>query len=513
MLRNPIMKQKIKNFISKYYFIITLFLFILCFFSLLPFFKYQTNPDGISLINISKKYLTGNFKFAINGYWSPMISLLLIPFLIIMKNGIIAFKVLSFFIGLFSIYSFDRFLKKMNLNSFFTKIFIILTIPVVIAHFSLITITSDFLSSTFYLFTLSFFIDKEYFKKNVSILIFPLIGFLTYLSKTYGFFFFLGIISFIFLYFIFKKDGKCIRNIIFIFIVFIIFSSFWIILISIKYGYFTIGTTGKYNYSLLSTDSLSLKKIYSSPLPPPDTLSTSFWDDPSFVKHPEFKIFTVKENSNYYFNLVMKKLLRTIKLFFSFTLFFPFLIFFSIVYFFKKGNRFKLAIILFASLLSFIGYLPVEMERRYIFVNFFLLSCLFLFLINSFSLRKIYKYGIFFLVLLSFLIMPVREIKSDLYANKEIFYLYEELKELNLSGNVASNKNRIDMTSLSYYLGLKYYGTFYKDYEENIFIEELNKNNISYYFYFGKDPLFLNNFKILYEKTFYGESLKIYNVK
>uniref|UniRef100_A0A7C3NFW2 Glycosyltransferase RgtA/B/C/D-like domain-containing protein n=1 Tax=candidate division WOR-3 bacterium TaxID=2052148 RepID=A0A7C3NFW2_UNCW3 len=505
------MKEKIKNFIFENYLLITFLSFTIVFFSFFPFFRYQINPDGISLINIAKKYLSGNFKLAINGYWSPLISFLLVPFIMIFKDGILSFKILSFLIGLFSIFSFDRFLKKLNILSDYRKIFFIFIIPFVTTHFSLITMTSDFITATFFLFSLSFFVDEQFFNKKYSFLILGFVGFLTYLSKTYGFFFFIGFIFFLFTVYLIKKDFVKVKNIFFTGLIFTFLSSFWIILISSKYGYFTIGTTGKYNYSLLTIDTLNLKKVYSQPLQPPDTLSTSFWDDPSFVKHPDFKIYMVFENPNYYLKTILERFLRTIRLIFSFSIFVPLIFIFSLTFLFKE-ERLKILIILLASLFSFIGYIPVEIERRYILINFYLTVSLFLIVLESLKTKENIKSMIFILIALSFLIMPLKELKSDLNYGKEVYQLSKELKKFNISGNVASNSQRKNTTYISYYLDLRYFGVFYYNDDENKFFDDLAKNKISYYFYYGKASSFFDKTKLLYNGFIDGESLKIYKV-
>lgn len=47
----------------------------------LNYYQYQINPDGICYISIAQKYLSGNYGSAINGYWGPLLSWLLVPFL------------------------------------------------------------------------------------------------------------------------------------------------------------------------------------------------------------------------------------------------------------------------------------------------------------------------------------------------------------------------------------------------------------------------------------------------
>ncbi|MHC4720172.1 MAG: hypothetical protein ACYSYT_06835, partial [Planctomycetota bacterium] len=49
--------------------------------ALVGHYRYQINPDGISYISVAQKYLAGDFAGAINGYWGPLYSWLLMPFL------------------------------------------------------------------------------------------------------------------------------------------------------------------------------------------------------------------------------------------------------------------------------------------------------------------------------------------------------------------------------------------------------------------------------------------------
>src|SRR5688572_4382331 len=62
-------------------------------------YRYQINPDAISYISIAQKYLAGDFGAAINAYWSPLYSWLLMPFLAIGIPALLATKVLTVFLG------------------------------------------------------------------------------------------------------------------------------------------------------------------------------------------------------------------------------------------------------------------------------------------------------------------------------------------------------------------------------------------------------------------------------
>jgi hypothetical protein len=70
---------------------------------LIKYYRYQINPDGISYISIAQKYLNGDFGNAINGYWGPLLSWLLMPFLYFSSDALLATKLLSLLTGLVAI--------------------------------------------------------------------------------------------------------------------------------------------------------------------------------------------------------------------------------------------------------------------------------------------------------------------------------------------------------------------------------------------------------------------------
>ncbi len=64
-------KNYVLIFILILYFVFGLFL--------LNYYQYILNSDGISYISIAQKYMVGDFGNAINGYWGPLLSWLMIP--------------------------------------------------------------------------------------------------------------------------------------------------------------------------------------------------------------------------------------------------------------------------------------------------------------------------------------------------------------------------------------------------------------------------------------------------
>ena len=85
---------------------------IIAVFSL-KYFQYKIAGDEISYINIAHAYVIGDWRNAINGYWSPLFSWLMTPFLLLFGFkplfGVYVSKILSIIIGLFTIISIRRF--------------------------------------------------------------------------------------------------------------------------------------------------------------------------------------------------------------------------------------------------------------------------------------------------------------------------------------------------------------------------------------------------------------------
>src|SRR3954447_1440755 len=57
------------------------------------------NPDGVSYLTIARQYLDGHFADAINAYWSPLYSWLLVPLTAAGIEATLATKVLAILVG------------------------------------------------------------------------------------------------------------------------------------------------------------------------------------------------------------------------------------------------------------------------------------------------------------------------------------------------------------------------------------------------------------------------------
>ncbi len=68
---------------------------VFAYLLLLPFFRFQINPDAVAYIAVAQKYLSGNWQQAFNGYWSPLISWLIAPLIACGVPALLSFKLIN----------------------------------------------------------------------------------------------------------------------------------------------------------------------------------------------------------------------------------------------------------------------------------------------------------------------------------------------------------------------------------------------------------------------------------
>ena len=74
-------------------------LYLVAGFLLIGAFRYQINPDALSYISIAQHYRDGFWGDAINAYWSPLYSWLLLPLLFFGLEPLLAAKIVNLALG------------------------------------------------------------------------------------------------------------------------------------------------------------------------------------------------------------------------------------------------------------------------------------------------------------------------------------------------------------------------------------------------------------------------------
>ena len=462
-------------------------------------FKYIINSDGIAYISIAKSYLSGNIPQAINGYWSPLYSWLLMPFIAIWPGNlenVISTKILAIIIGLFTLIGAYLILNQLKSTDPLKTIILLALIPFML-YFTFNYITPDLLVACLLLYYLNFLMDEKYRKSKYMGLITGLCGALAFLSKSYVFFFFL--IHFILtnLYYIkkFPMDGSAVKkNLLLGLSVFLIISGTWAGIISEKYGVVTIGTTGSYNYALVGPESDGHANYYQGILKPPNESSVSSWEDPSYFQVKKWNPIKSSQNFNHQIMIILNNIGDIIHISFN-MLFIPILAsMLALFLLFKtreRSTKDNIIIILGTMVLYTGGYVFILIEERYLWFVLILS-----FLLGFYSLKLLYEEehiknnffkSITIVLAILLAVYPILSLCTFTGECSGVYGASLDIKSHGIKGNIASNDHWEIMDYFGYYLDSKYYGVTKK--QSNIELEEdLKYNNIDYYFVWGESP-------------------------
>ena len=182
------------NFKIEFMFYLLLLIYSSLGLYLLNHYQYSIGLDGMSYVNISKLYLIGDFTNAMNGYWVPLFSWLLIPFLKIFgwtpDNALYATRVLSLIIGFFTLIGIRLLSYNFEMDEKI-RFSILGTITLFILFIALDQIQPDLLLLCFLVYYLNIMFNDKYPNKYDGLLC-GLLGGLAFLTKAYAFPFFLA---------------------------------------------------------------------------------------------------------------------------------------------------------------------------------------------------------------------------------------------------------------------------------------------------------------------------------
>ncbi|MGB9978572.1 hypothetical protein [Methanobacterium sp.] len=463
---------------------------------LLQYYQYSINADCISYITIAQEYLNGHFADAVNGYWSPLFSWLLIPFLPFSSSpqfNVYLTKVLSLFTGILTIVGVKLLISRFEIDRTTKTVILFSLIPITL-YFLFNVISPDILLITILLYYLYIIFDPDYPNKKYNGVLCGILGALAYLSKSYALPLFLAHFLLFNLFYYFKstdkkKQRKIFKNLILGLTIFFIISGAWIALISDKYGKPTFGTAGDYNHELVGPQSNGDFVYYHGLIKPPNEFAVSSWEDPSYFKMKPWGALESWDNFKYQIMLILRNTLKIINIFEVASLFSIIIFITSIILVLKfkldKASKNKLIYLVSTILIYLGGYSLVLVEPRYLWlINILLL------IMGGYLLSLLFKLGflkgnikniLLIFLIFSFVVNPVNDLILNLDLGKDNYMLSESLDHTyNIHGNLASNNEWRISDYIAYYTCSNYYGqTRNESYNE--LKKELKDNNIDYY--------------------------------
>lgn len=475
------------------------YLLFLLGYPLIFFYQYNVNPDGISYLDIARRYASGDFQSAVNDYWSPLFSWLIAPFIKLGLDAFMALYTVQFFLALILLIYIKKIVDRFQIAENVKHALLIGIFPVLI-YWSVSSATPDLLFTTLVVIYLNLLLSKKFFGSMKKTFECGLIGALMYFSKSYAMLFFLVnfLIFHLICLFIFKvKQKKVLTSLIFGYLFFFIISLPWVILISKKSGYFTIGTAFAYNHSVIGPAGNAFFFNNDALMKPFSSSSTSVWEYPSYLMETlniqPWNPFSSMYDFVFQLRVVFVNLLRAAFELLKFSIFSMPIIFYSLFILFKAFYRRKRPekslVIILCSLLTFpLGYLFIIVEGRYlwpVFAMLLVLGFIYLDRFVAFVNNKLFGKIVFLVFILSFWVYPVYYLQLYFNVGKDEVNFYRRLQQTyKIEGmNIASNSKGPATLVGSFILKSRYFGQTGSDLSDYELADKLAANDIDYYFF------------------------------
>src|SRR5438045_7475715 len=95
----------------------SLLAFLILVVPLCGIYLYEIEPDSIAYISIAREYAAGDFTDAVNAYWSPLYSWLMVPFIKTGIDPLIAAKIFGVIAGAATLWLIDISCRRMGLRA------------------------------------------------------------------------------------------------------------------------------------------------------------------------------------------------------------------------------------------------------------------------------------------------------------------------------------------------------------------------------------------------------------
>src|SRR5258706_5066333 len=453
-----------------------IFLFLFYFFSaafLYPSLKYYIDSaDTLQYITIAKNYSEGNFADAVNSFWSPLISWLLVPFIRLGSEPVFAFKVLQVIIGFFTLKLLFYFIEQSNSGKFIRIALSSACVPLVLSYAYLFS-TPDLLLLTFYLWFVSLLKNKRPY------LLIGICGVAIYLTKGFGFAFFIVAFAIAILYKAFEGEiekKKIVAILVRGYGIFFLLCAPWIYFVSKKENHLVFSTAGETALNLINP------KINPDPFddihypfengmlstPPPHAISA--WIYPNHLIESRWNPFVSAENFQHYLKVILRNIISVGSFHFGkdtgTILVLVLILLFAVRKADWKSKLKENAFLLITCITCTVLYTLLITIHRYLWINDVAIIILFSAAVQKLFLWKRWA-GFAALTTFIFLLLysPVKSIKENINEYKEIYTASHVLKDkYHFEGNIDSFIDRFpDMNHrlshlVCYYTGSRYYG-------------------------------------------------------
>lgn len=463
----------------------------------LPGHRYQINPDGVGYISVARKYLGGHFADAVNAYWSPLYSWLLVPLLALGIEKLLAAKILGLLIGGATLAGLWRLMRVAAVQADVRTIACVAAIPLVVYAVYGVT-TSDLLVACaliFYLASLANPANSGHWARGAWI---GVAGGMAYLAKAYALPFVLGHFAIVRSIELIRpapgeRRSRLIMASLSTLAAMALIVGAWSAALTHKYGHFMTGSTGKYNLRIDAPGSPGQVMHWAGLLPPSDPHAVSVWDDitPHIDLLPAWDPLATPEDRQYLRTQVIRNYDRTIAILHRHTAWvYPLLLAAGLIAMSRADLRPRRpGLILAAAILVYpLGYFILHIEERFLTPLILLLLIAGMYaigraarkgLLNSWWRRSIAAAALG----ATFLSHPIDSLERAQGTGVNYVEAARQFDGiLPVGARVASDRNWSSLLYLSFYQDWQYYGEPARRQPREQILADLESMGVEYFF-------------------------------
>lgn len=460
---------------------------------LIKYYQYRLFPDSTCYISIARQYATGSIIHAINDYWAPLLSWLLVPAVWLDMNPLLYVKLLYAATGLVVIVGFYRLSGRLHLSDKTQIVTLFVLIPVLL-HFSLTLITPDFLLVSILIWYFYCVFSTDNFARNNSGLLCGTLGGLAYLCKHYALPFFLAHFILVAIWHAARQSDReqrrrIVRTLLRGITVCLAISGLWIACMSARYGRLTIAPAASYGHALVGPESRGywgeprlLKPAYAGAVSAwerPCDYASEAWNPVGSLSALRHKLRISLKCAWKYFAVVLSFSCLSVAILAGYLL--------LCVPPSEAVRRPSATFLVATTILYSAGYLAISIvEGRYLWIVCLLLLLMGAYLLDLCSRKPFFtptRQNVGLAVLaLSFTVFPTRGLLQEANEGKDLFRISQILQErYKIDGNVATNSEWKKSLYLCFHLNARFYGRTSQDNTDLGLVQELRDNDIDYY--------------------------------
>jgi hypothetical protein len=433
-----------------------------------------------------------------------------VPFVWLRIPPLLGAKLLQLFLGCAFVHAFLLLSERFRLDDGIRRSFVPVACVAAI-HFAYQVITPDLLLTSILAYYFWIVLDPLYAERAGSGALAGGLGALAYLSKAYGFPFFVAHFLVVnALAFLRAEPGAKRRGVARRFaagaVVFGLLSGAWIAALHTKYDRVGIGSAGSYVFAKRGPEAHGNPSHYAGFLPPPDPHGFIALEDPTLFEMPEWSPLASRSQLSHYVRLVAENSWEALRVFHVFS---PLAaaVLVGLFVCLARGRRREVLespeLVALTTVLLFTGgYVFIVLRTRYLWPVWPLLLLAGGDLVRRMSesefVTPLRRAVLLLLLAVSFVARPVETLVSDANTGRPYARRASKIRTLaDVRGNIASNAEYGPTAYIALHLGGRYFGVPAQHATAASIEGDLRRFSIDYYFHwtdFGRVPAFLGEF-------------------